>query len=333
MNTMLRTFLAFAVLSPLCAQQQATTLLRLTAQADAVAIATAVGQSDPSPEWHRVDFRTDETLSGSIGSSFAALEPAGRCCGNALFAVEPGSQYLVFLARRGSAVHPLGGDRGILSASPELVAHVRALVAAKGDARRETSLLAASLQHQDERIGTDAALALAAHAAPAADAEAKASLRAALRRDAETPTTKLPALAAAVARAEGPAAADCIVPLYLETPADDAATALQRALLSLPAESVSTAARSCNLADETAALRTASLFEERTHPSQLDLLQRMLQSAKRPKVAAAVTQAMLAHDVSEESLRQRVPDAVLQVAKSRRREREAGSLPGATPVR
>ena len=333
MNTMLRAILAIGVLSPLCAQQQATTLLRLSREADAVAVATATAFSDPSPEWHRVEFRADETLAGSVGAAFSTLEPAGRCCGNALFSVQPGAQYVVFLSKRGGAVHPLGGDRGILPASAELVAHVRALVANQGDARSETNLLAASLDNVDERIRTDAALALASHATPVTDAEAKASLRAALRLDTQQPTTRLPALATATARAEGRDAADCILPLYLETSAEGAATALQRTLLSLPADEVAAAARRCNLADQTAALRTASLFEERAHPSQLDLLQRMLQSAKRPKVAAAVTQAMLAHDVSEESLRHRVPDAVLQVAKSRRKEREAGSLPGATPVR
>ncbi len=333
MNTMLRAILAFAVLSPLCAQQQATTLLRLSREADAVAVATATAVNDPSPEWHRVEFRADETLAGSVGPTFSALEPAGRCCGNALFSVQPGAQYVVFLSRRGGAVHPLGGDRGILPASAELVEHLRALVANRGDARSETNLLAMSLEHADERIRTDAALALASHATPVTDVDAKASLRAALRHDAQQPSTRLPALATATARAEGRDAADCILPLYLETSAEGAATALQRTLLSLPADEVAAAARRCDLVDETAAIRTANLFEERADPAQLDVLQRMLRSAKRPRVSAAVTQALLAHDVSEESLRHSVPEAVLHVAKQRRKARDTSTTPTASPVR
>ncbi len=145
---------------PLAAQDQATTLLAQARAADAVVVARVTAASDPSPEWHRLEFVTTQVLKGNSPGEFAVLEPAGACCGRSLFALQIGDERLLFLRRRGPSWHPCGGARGVVPAAPEVVAHVTALLAAPNDSAL-AHLLADNVGHQEARIADDAAHALA----------------------------------------------------------------------------------------------------------------------------------------------------------------------------
>ena len=230
MNHVLRKLSFLLLTGATVAQQQATTLWHLAEHASAVVVAAATSATDPNPEWHRIEFRTDEVLKGAVGPNFRLLEPAGRCCGHALFSVIPGQSYLLFLDRRGQTLHPLAGDRGVLAADPILVAHVRRLMTASSDVEATGRELAAALQMVDSRMAQDAALALSCLPTLPADGNAREGIRSALRREASAPTTALPALAAAVVRMDPAAAASNLLPLYLTTTQDDAARTLQFAL-------------------------------------------------------------------------------------------------------
>jgi hypothetical protein len=75
---------------------------------------------------------------------------------------------LAFLRRRGPAWHVVGGPRGLLPATAEVVAHVRELAVHRSGPAR-TALLVAALDAPEPRIADDAALALAAQPALALD--------------------------------------------------------------------------------------------------------------------------------------------------------------------
>ena len=49
------------------AQDQATTLLAASRRADVVVRATVLAATDPTPEWHRLQFRRDAVLKGAVG--------------------------------------------------------------------------------------------------------------------------------------------------------------------------------------------------------------------------------------------------------------------------
>jgi hypothetical protein len=117
--TVAASFLWFAV--PAAAQEQATALSTAARAAAVVVRATVVVATDPSPEWHRLQFRTSEVLKGTVGGSFALLEPSGACCGRSLFALQPGQSCLLFLRQIGAVLHPFGGSRGVLPDEPEIV--------------------------------------------------------------------------------------------------------------------------------------------------------------------------------------------------------------------
>jgi hypothetical protein len=172
-----------ACVGAIAAQEQATTLAEACRRADTVAIVEVVAATDPSPEWHRLVLRVDERLAGAAPAQVAVLEPAGACCGRSLFALGVGDRRLVFLSRVGNAWHPFAGDRGVLPAEPELVEHVRGLLAA-GDPAAKGRLLARALADTNPRIARDAALALAAEPelalGPAEDEQVAAALRALL---------------------------------------------------------------------------------------------------------------------------------------------------------
>lgn len=320
MNAMLRT-IPFAFLTALLpAQQQATTLWHLAARADAVVVAEAVGASDPSPEWHRVEFASVETLKGTAGERFSLLEPAGRCCGHALFAVEPGRRYVLFLERRGPTLHPLAGDRGVETDSVELVAHVRALLSAP-DATSEAGELAAGVAAAHPRIAQDAALALAASPALPTTARARDTVREALAASALQPNTALPALAAVVARFDPAHAADELVPFYLAAGTDDAALAIARVLEGTPAADLARALADEPLSEERAFLRAADLMARRPDPATLPVLQSMLAHAKRPRTSLAAAEALLAQGTSPAALQGRVAAPVLELAVRRNADR------------
>ncbi len=333
MNAMIRILLSLACALPLCGQQQASTLLRLADTADAVAVATMTAATDPSPEWRRVTFHVDESLKGALGASFSALEPAGRCCGNALYSVEPGETYVVFLQMRGGAAHPIAGERGLVKATAEIVAHVKRLIQSRGDEAAQVRALAQCLSHDDPRIAQDAALALGSHPHAVTDEPSRELLRTALRHHAHTASTALPSLALAVARADGDQAASQLFSLYLEAPTEDGAKALRRALESLPTTSVAAAARSCPTQDEAQIVRAANLLEQRADPAQLDVLQRMLRQAERANSKAAVACALLANGIEPSQLAGQVDEAVLEASKQLRANKLKALPRAATPAR
>jgi hypothetical protein len=145
---------------PAAAQDQATALSTAARGAAVIVRATVVAATDPSPEWHRLQFRTVEVLKGAPGASFPLLEPSGACCGRSLFALQEGQSCLLFLRQLGAVLHPFGGSRGVLPDTAEIVAHVRAVLQTSNDAEL-ASLLARNLMNAEPRIAEDAAHALA----------------------------------------------------------------------------------------------------------------------------------------------------------------------------
>lgn len=336
MNTMLKIlFVTAATLGAATAraQQQASTLFSLARSADTVVVATATADFEPSPEWRSVEFRVDETMKGATRATFSVLEPSGRCCGAALSAAEPGRQFVMFLKSRGPALHPMAGDRGIVASSPDLIAHVRELIAAAGDSARETQLLAQSLAHTDIRVAQDAALALAAHPRPELDARSMQRVHEALDRCVAMPTTALPSLATAVARAEGHAAAAALIPLYLRATSEDSASAICGTLASLPGDQIAAALRAETVDDDTACIRAANLLEQKPDMAQLDVLQKLLREARTPRASTHVVSALLAHGVDPKTLSRQVHKSVLAAAVKRRDQLAMRSVPFASPPR
>lgn len=336
MNQTLR--ILFVVAATTCGdavrgQQQASTLFSLSRAADSVCVATATACTDPSPEWRRIEFRVDETMKGPARATFSVLEPAGRCCGAALLDAEPGRQFLVFLQSRGGSLHPIAGDRGVVAATPDILAHVRATLAVAGDHDKETRILAESLESSEGRVAQDAALALAAHPHAITDAKSRQCVADALDRCLAAPSTALPALATTLARAEGEAAALVLVPRYLRAPSEEGATSLRRALASLPAADIAAAVRSEAVADESSCVRAATLLEQNPDVAQLDVLQRLLRDASTPRAAAHVVSALLEHGVEAKSLAQQVHKSVLAAAVKRRGQRAVRATPFASPPR
>jgi hypothetical protein len=336
MNQTLRVLLislTSAIGVELGAQQQASTLFALARSADAIYVATATAISDPAPDWHRVEFRVDDAMKGASRASFAVLEPAGRCCGAALLDAEPGLQFVVFLQARGTALHPIAGDRGLVRATPAIVAHIRETLAIAGQADQETRLLARGLSNPEPRVAQDAALALAAHPSTVRDPEARRAVAEALDRCVEQPTTALPALATTVARAEGPDAALALVPRYLHARSEEAANSLRYALESVPCDQVAAAVRSETTQEESACIRAAELLEQRADPSQLDVLQRLLRDAGTPRAKAHVVSALLEHGVDAKTLSSQVHKSVLAAAIARHQQMSRRSQPFASPPR
>lgn len=321
MNPLLRTLVLAVSTATLSAQQQATTLWHLAARAHAVVVAEAMAATDPSPDWHRVEFRGIDVLKGEPGTRFSLLEPAGRCCGNALFAVVPGQRYVLFLARTGQTMHPLAGDRGVESESAELVAHVRALLQAAGPeaAARE---LAVGVAAANERIAQDAALALAAVPVLPTDERTRDTIREALAATAMQPTTALPALAATVARFDSARAAEELVPFYLAAGTDDAARAIAHVLDATSAAEIAQALAAQSLAEDRAFVRAAELMGRRPDPAAIPVLQSMLGLARHPRASLAATEALLAHGTSPEALQARVAAPVLELAVRRHAARD-----------
>lgn len=219
-------------LAALRGQQEATTLAALSIKADSIVVATAIAATDPSPNFHRIEFRTEQNLKGTVNGSFAVLEPAGRCCGRALGTLAIGDRVLAFLSQRGGALHPLGGDRGVIQTSDALVLHVQSLLqSATPDPKG--NVLASALASTDARVRADAALSLAQMPIATLDAASQAKVLTALEQELAAGTNRIPALVTASIRFLGDAAAPTLVRAYVHTPAEDHALALSRGLLQL----------------------------------------------------------------------------------------------------
>jgi hypothetical protein len=306
------------------AQDQATTLLAAARSAELVVVARVTASTDPSPEWHRLQFSVLQTLKGNAPAALELLEPAGACCGRSLFTLVAGDVRLLFLQRRGPTWHPFGGSRGVeLADGPAgaaLVAHVQGLLAAGDDAAR-ARLLAASLAHPEPRVADDAAHALAALptlALPAADADLVA---AALSHAVHQGLTRTASLADAAVRLGRPAVLDRVLTTYLDADRADHAETLRRALRRGDVESVATRLPALVHLDgggaDRRALRAAELLVELPTPTARPALDAMLQRATHPRLHLCIAEGLLAAGARAEELAARVPAPVLELARER----------------
>lgn len=313
-----RTVLFTALLLPaLAAQDEATTLQQLAQRADAVVVATVLRASDPSPEFHRLEFRRDAVLGGAVAAEFALLEPAGRCCGRALWSLAPGQQRLLFLQRQGPTLHVLAGERGVAPAAPQLLAHVRDLLAARDDAAATADLLATALQLGDSRVRDDAILALPALPTAPAPARATPGLLAALSDELPQASTLLPALLATTRRLQVTEAAPLLVPTCLTTTREDVAALTRATLQALPPDPVYAGLLQYWPESDAARLRAAELLTGLDGVRAAPLLQRLLTETTTPRVCLAAAEGLLIHGAAPATLQARVAAPVLELAQRR----------------
>jgi len=315
--------LAIALTPQLMGQQQATTLFTLSNRADVIALATVSRNTDPSPALHRVEFRLDRALAGSLGATFTLTEQADRCCGRALVSTIPGQRHLLFLQRIGAILHPLGGERGLLRPNPRLLAHVERLLAATTPQLRQEALVGA-LDSPDPRVRMDAALALPSLPTLTNDGDTIDKVLSALRRELPQGSTMLPSLLDVTVRVNPVAAASALTPIYLTTHRDDTSKLLRSTLCRLPAERIRDQlfmAKVVNTKQTAARLRAAELLLSMPDAANVRILDLMLARTRQPRLELAITEALLAADVPAVQLAARVPIPVLELAQRRRAER------------
>lgn len=321
MKPLLRLLSSFASLVCLglgaVAQDQATTLLANSQRADVVVRATVVAASDPSPDWHRLEFRTDELLKGRLGAGFAVLEPAGACCGRSLFALQPGAPCLLFLQRRGATLHPLGGARGVLADEAEVAAHVRALLAAT-DATATAALLANGLQSPLPRIADDAAHALASLPSLALDRRRCDAVAEALTHAVGARLATAASLVEVAVRVADASMLDTLLPLYLGQERADQAALLRDGLARCAADELVTRLPMHLRSDEAGELRAAELLARLPAEHGAPALRRLLTTTPSPRVQLRVAETLLDQGATVSSLPARLPAPVLRLAERRR---------------
>ena len=298
------------------AQDQATTLLAAATAADVVVVARVEAATDPTPEWHRLELRTLQTLKGDAPATFVLLEPAGACCGRSLFALGAGDVRLLFLQRRPGGWHPFGGGRGVVPALPAIVAHVDALLAAAGNERELSRRLVAALAHLEPRVADDAAHALAALPQPRLQAAERTALGAALQQAVALGSTRAVALAEAAARVADDALLDTMLGSYVRTARDDQARMLRGVLRRCSAGAVA-ARLPLAVGDDHHAVRAAELLVELPESFARDGLQQLLRRSSHPRLLLAVTEGLLANGARGAELAQQVPAPVLDLAERR----------------
>jgi hypothetical protein len=307
-----------ALLPVTTAVAQDLTLLAAARGADVAVQATVLGASDPSPAWHRLEFRTDLVLKGEVPAGFRLLEPAGACCGRSLFALQPGQQVLLFLRRTGANLHPYGGARGVLPAEAAVLAHVQALLAAV-DGPATARLLAAALLAPEPRIADDAAQALATLPAlqlPAADLPL---LQQALQDAVQRGITRTAPLLEAAVRIGAPGLLDTALPAYLA--ADESMAPLLRSgLLRCPPAAVAERLPLHPTTTAAQALRAAELLVAMPVAVARPALERMLGQAEHPRVQLCIAEGLLAAGCDDRALRGAVPEVVLRLAEQRYRQ-------------
>ena len=306
-------------LSPLApGQEQATTLLAACRTADVVVRATVLGASDPSPDLHRLEFRSDEVLKGQVGARFPLLEPSGACCGRLLFTLQPGDTCLLFLQRTGPLLHPFGGGRGVAVPSDDLLAHVRSLLAAPDDTA-VANLLAASLQAPEPRVASDAALALAGLPTVALAAGPRATFDQTLADAVTEGRTTAPSLCELAVRLGDATVIDTLLPHYLGAARADRRELLRRTLLRLPAGEVSNRLPLFLDPTTTTSLRAAELLVDLPSAEARSGLERLLQQNPHPRVQMCLVEVLLRSDVQAAQLADTTPTAVTTVSEQRLR--------------
>lgn len=311
--------LAAAMAAPATCQEQAATMAALAQRADVVVRASVTYSTLPTPTWRQVGMRTDAVLKGQVGATFTLTEPAGECCGRSLFSLQAGDERLLFLRKVGPVLHPLGGGRGVLPATPALIAHTGALL------QTETTnalghLLAQSLASPEPRISHDAAMALAVLPNLSLSATDRAAALAALSQSVQRGSTRAAALADVAARLGDAVAVDAVLPLYLGATRDDQAALLRSALTrcapALVAERmpmhVGTARRD--------AVRAATLLTALPPSVGQGAMAALLSRPVHPRAKVELCQGLLAAGVARASLRPMVPAVVLELAVRRREQ-------------
>ena len=307
--------LLLALAGPAFAQDQATTLLAAARAADVVVVARVAAATDPSPEWHRLEFTVQQALKGQAPAEFVVLEPAGACCGRSLFALQVGDVRLMFLRRRGPAWHPFGGARGVVPADGAVVAHTAALLAANGDAAT-AKLLCANLQHAEPRIADDAAHALAVLPNLVLDGGDRSIVALALQDAVQRGTTRAVPLVDTAVRVADAAMLDQVLPTYLTAARKDHARLLRQGLLRANAALVAERLPQF-VADDHTALRAAELLVELPLAEAGAVLDGLLTRSQHPRVALCIAEGLLAAGTGTESLQTRLPAPVLELARAR----------------
>ena len=230
--------LALAI-GPIGAQDAATTLGALLQRADAVVHARYLGSTHVG-ERRAARFATLRTLAGSTNSeAFTPTEPDGRACGRALAGLIPGAAYVAFLDQRTPTAPRLAssGSRALPLATPELVRHLQLLI--ESPAEDWTRHFAASLEAQDPRVRTDAALDLARRPdVERLPSTGRTAVLDALTRGLEDETAPLTALVQATARCRPEGSANVLVRHFVTATTPWLDACVLAALERFPAEEV-----------------------------------------------------------------------------------------------
>ncbi|MFK7739648.1 MAG: hypothetical protein AB8H80_04930 [Planctomycetota bacterium] len=299
-------------------QDQATTLARLAARADVVVDATVADIAQPNAAMLLVQMRKNALLKGSLPSAaFALTEPAGRCCGRALFGLQPGDRCLVFLRRTGAMLHPLGGGRGVLPWTAARANHAGALLATAANPAALAHQLALTLSSEDPRLRSDAAMALAALPELNLTSMDRLRVRTALSESVQRGHVHTAPLADVAGRLADATMVDTVLPLFLDAAQQDQAALLQRALLRLPPELVVERMPSFVQPNRGNNLRAAQLLTRL--PSQIgrSAMTSLLQSDCHPQVQLHLCEGLLAAGVARSTLQPLVPKVVLELAQTR----------------
>ncbi len=300
MNRTTRFLVAALVATTSClAQAEATTLSALSLESDHVVVARATPRI--------------EDLKGSVPHQFSLSEPAGACCSQLLFTINPGERVVLFLDRLGPRLHLRGGSRAGLAASEAVVDHVRVLCSTT-DPMLRAGLLADALESGDERIRADAALALAtAPVLPPAAPALEARLVQRIEGGSKALTPDMPALLRIGARMDLSSARQALLHAYLDTADPDDGRALRMWIGTFPSARVAQDLSSLDLEGDARTVRAARLLAELPADHAVPVLQRL---ARRPVEGSALREigrALAVHGVR--------PAAVLDAPTSPERPR------------
>lgn len=317
MTTHLRTLLAVtALLAGAPAQEQATTLSRACERADVIVLATITAATDPSPAFHRLEWRVDQLLHGQLGAAFALMEPAGACCGRSLFALTSGDQRLLFLKRTGATLHPFGGGRGVVTPTAAILAHVGQLLAAADPAAR-AHLLALNLTNIEPRVAHDAAHALAAMPQLTLAQADRGRVCNALRLAVQRGQTTAASLIEVAGRAADATVLDEIIPLYLDERRADRARMLRTGLGRISPALVTGRLPGLLDDDRQRQLRAAELLRELDGAHADSTMRTLLATTTCPRVKLCLAEGLLQAGAAAATLRAAVPPAVLELAERR----------------
>ncbi len=194
----LATFVATG--APILAQKQASTLERMTRTSDIIAHVSVRSTKEAGLQLETV-LAVRKLMHGTHDGDIVLRELSQRHCGSACHGLDVGEQFMLFAARRGTKLVPIGGSRGLVAIHPGTLAAITRLLETHGTKER-LALLTTQLADNDTRVREDAALALPTLRGleGLGDVQAK-QLRAALATSARGKDGRLPCLLLAAVRA------------------------------------------------------------------------------------------------------------------------------------